>query len=230
MSRREMLRNEMMEDIKDTARQQMAENGTAAISLSAISRKLGVSQPALYRYYSSRDDLVTALIIDAFTDLAVTLENTSQESSGASYHQRMAAIMRAYRAWALEHPLDFQLIYGNPIPGYHAPVEATTPAARRGFAVILAVLTQAYSAGVLLPHPRQQRAAEELVFSLPAEDYGQEKGLPALVSYLGVMGWYHIHGMIMLELFHHTQEIIPDSDAFYNFEIESLLTNLGMAP
>jgi AcrR family transcriptional regulator len=106
-----MLRNEMMEDIKDTARQQMAENGTAAISLSAIARKLGVSQPALYRYYTSRDDLVTALIIDAFTDLAVTLENTSQESSGASYHQRMSAIMRAYRAWALEHPLDFQLIW-----------------------------------------------------------------------------------------------------------------------
>jgi AcrR family transcriptional regulator len=230
MSRRETLRNEMMEAIKDTARRQMAVNGTASISLSAIARELGVTQPALYRYYASRDDLVTALIIDAYIDLAEAMEHANQEISETAYYQRMSAILRAYRAWALQHPLDFQLIYGNPIPGYHAPEEGTTQAARRGFAVVLTVLAEAYAAGALLPQPRHQQAADELLISLWAKDQEQENKLPALVAYLGVMGWYHIHGMIMLELFNHTQEIISDSDAFYNFEIDSLLASLGMAP
>lgn len=228
MSRRTKLRQEMLADIKSTARRQMAENGTAGVSLSAIARELEVSQPALYRYYASRDDLVTALIVDAFNDLADSIERADRQTPVDAYSERLMKTIQAYRDWALENPVDFQLIYGNPIPGYKAPFEVTAPASRRSFTVILTILAEAYEAGALKPQPEHVRAAETLPISLPTFEHGQPANLPPLILYLGVMGWYRIHGMIMLELFHHTQSIIPDGDAFYDHEIGLLLKSIGL--
>lgn len=228
MSRREKLRQEMLEDIKMVARQQMAESGTAGISLSAIARALEVSQPALYRYYPSRDDLITALIVDAYNDQANALEAAQagipQEKTG----ERMLAVLDVYRRWALEHPTDFELIYGNPIPGYKAPYEVTAPAAQRNFTVILTILGQALAAGNLKPSAEQQRAAEKLGADLPGLKYMEAQGIPHVLVYIGLVGMYRIHGMIMLELFHHTDALIPDTGAFYRNEVISLLRESGM--
>jgi AcrR family transcriptional regulator len=228
MTRREKLRQEMMGDIKTAARRQMAENGTAAISLSAIARELEVSQPALYRYYSGRDELVTALILDAFNDLANALENAAGSDPTNAYGPRLMAAILAYRGWALEHPIDFELIYGNPIPGYHAPFEITMPASRRSFTVILDILAGAYTSGVLKPQPEHLRAAEQLTLSLPDLEEVPAPPLPKIILYLGIVGWYRIHGMIMLELFHHAQGIVQDTQAFYRHEVEALLHSMGL--
>ena len=208
----------------------MAGNGTAAISLSAIARVLGVSQPALYRYYASRDDLVTALIVDAFNDLADTLAAADQDIPSEDYPRRLLAVLLTYREWALAHPVDFQLIYGNPIPGYQAPYEVTAPAAGRTFAVILNILGQAYAAGLLRPAESHFRAAEALNLYLPPQEVRQEAPLPAVIVYIGVMGWYHIHGMITLELFHHVQTMIADTGTFYRHEVEELMRSFGLTP
>jgi AcrR family transcriptional regulator len=227
-TRREKLRHEMMLDIKLSARRQMTENGTAAISLSAIARELEVSQPALYRYYASRDDLVTALILDAFNDLADTLEQAAAQFSDEVYGPRLLTVIIAYRQWAMEHPIDFQLIYGNPIPGYHAPSQVTAPASARSFTVILGILARAYTAGALKPQPEQVRAAAQMSLALPELEAGLSPSLPKIILYLGIIGWYRIHGIIMLELFHHIQGVVNDTQAFYQHEVELLLKGMGL--
>jgi AcrR family transcriptional regulator len=227
-TRREKLRQEMMQDIKVAARRQMAENGTAAISLSAIARELEVSQPALYRYYPSRDDLVTALILDAFNDLADALEQTAGQHGEDVYGPRLLAVILAYREWAMEHPVDFQLIYGNPIPGYHAPYPLTAPASWRSFTVILGILARAYTAGALKPQAEQIRAAAQMSLALPEPEAEPTPTLPKIILYFGMIGWYRIHGMIMLELFHHTQGIVNDTRSFYRREVELLLKSMGL--
>lgn len=224
MSRREKLRQEMLEDIKTVARQQMAETGTAGVSLSAIARALEVSQPALYRYYPSRDDLITALIVDAYNDQADALEAAQTGIPQQDYPGRMLEVLEAYRRWALEHPTDFQLIYGNPIPGYTAPFEVTAPAARRNLNVILTILAQALAAGALTLTEEHHHAAQRLDIALPELTGAND---PALV-YLALVGMYRIHGMIMLELFHHTDSLLPDTGAFYTNEIIHLLREAGM--
>jgi AcrR family transcriptional regulator len=229
MTRREKLRQEMLADIKTAARQQMAENGTAAISLSAIARALEVSQPALYRYYASRDDLVTALIVDAFDALAVALAEAQQGLPTEAYSRRLMAVILRYREWALEHPVDFQLIYGNPIPGYQAPYEVTAPSSWRSFVVILNILDQAYTGGALQPPASYIQAVEKLNLRLPLIDDEQGVALPAVVLYIGMTGWYRIHGMIMLELFHHVQAMLPEPGAFYRHEVEELMRSAGFA-
>jgi AcrR family transcriptional regulator len=125
---RESQRQDTREEIKAFARQQMAAEGTAALSLRAIARDMEMTAPALYRYFPSREDLITALIVDAFNALADALEAADAAPTQQDYGSRLRAVLMAYRGWALEHPTDFQLIYGNPIPGYSAPRELTVPA------------------------------------------------------------------------------------------------------
>ena len=162
MSRRERLREKTIQEIKTTARQQMADGGTTALSLNGIARSMEISTPGLYRYFASRDDLVTALIAEAYNDLAEALEAAALEIPREAFYERMMSTVLAYREWALAHPVDFTLIYGNPIPGYHAPVEVTMPAARRGFAAILRILAEADQAGALRLPEEYQRLPEEL--------------------------------------------------------------------
>src|SRR5947208_2680318 len=101
----------MIEAIKNAARQQMASEGTAAISLRAIARALDVTAPALYRYFTDRDDLITDLIVDAFNALADALVAADAEQARDDYGARLIATLLMYRRWAIEHPTDFKLIY-----------------------------------------------------------------------------------------------------------------------
>ncbi len=229
MTRRERLRQNTIAEIKAHARRQMTENGTAAVSLSAIARAMEISAPALYRYYASRDELVTALIVDAFDDLAATLEAVSASLPEHEYGQRLYRVVLAYRQWAVEHPIDFELIYGNPIPGYHAPEQITTPPARRGFTAILRILAAAHQAGQLRPPPEYLALPAEIGFTLAPLENDDSHQLPALVIYIGMAGWYHIHGLIMLEIFHHSSHLVNDPALFYRHELAMLLRSVGLA-
>lgn len=228
MSRREEMRQAMLEDIKAAARRQMAESGTAAVSLSAIARSLDISQPALYRYYASRDELITALIVDAYNAQAAALEAAAARVPESEHARQLLAVLLTYRDWALANPVEFQLIYGNPIPDYQAPYAVTASAARRNFNVLLAILHRAYRAGSLRPPAEMEQAARALVIDDAASEDGAPSSLPPMVLYLGITCLYHIHGMIALEMFHHTDAILPNAAAFYRHEVEALIRSAGM--
>ena len=102
----------MEAQIKAVARQQMADHGTAGLSLRGIGREMGISAPAIYNYYPRLDDLITALIVDAFNALADAIEAAEAGTPGETCGQKILAMCLAYRQWAVEHPVDFQLIYG----------------------------------------------------------------------------------------------------------------------
>jgi AcrR family transcriptional regulator len=103
------------------ALRQLAEGGPAAVAINAIARELGVSGPALYRYFKNRDALLTALVLDAYDDLAGAL--AGQDS--------LEALAHAYRAWALAQPHRYRLLFSAPLPGYDAHQDALVQAARR---------------------------------------------------------------------------------------------------
>ena len=126
-------RIDMITRIKAVAQQQMAEHGTAGLSLRGIAREMGITAPAIYNYFPRLDDLITALIVDAFTALADAIEAAESAVESEACGPKILASCLAYREWAIAHPVDFQLIYGNPIPGYVAPAEMTVPLARRPF-------------------------------------------------------------------------------------------------
>ena len=124
---RERARAELTREIKDEARRQLAAAGAARLSLRSVARALGLVSSALYRYYPSRDDLLTALIIDAYEDLGKAADAAAD---GTDPRSRWMSVCHATRRWALDHPHEYALIYGSPVPGYRAP-QATVPAAAR---------------------------------------------------------------------------------------------------
>lgn len=141
--RRARLRRETVAGIKAAAWEQVREVGAPALSLRAVARSVGLSSPGLYRYYASRDDLLTDLIADAYGDLATALEQ-ARDQAGPALRDRLHATLVAYHDWAVEHPAEWSLIFGTPVPAYAAPAEGrTTLAARRFGAVLLTLLHEA---------------------------------------------------------------------------------------
>lgn len=128
-SLRARVRSEMVQEIKDVARAHFAREG-ANLSLRGVARDMGIVASALYRYFPSRDALLTALITDAYEDLAAAAAAADAALPRAELRQRWTAVCRAVREWALAHPAEYGLLYGNPIPGYEAPEETVAPAAR----------------------------------------------------------------------------------------------------
>jgi len=223
---REDIRQQTVEEIKTVARRQMGQSGTAGLSLRAIAREMEITAPAIYNYFPSLDALITALIIDGFAGLAEALEQAGTASSGATAVARLRAVLLEYRQWAVEHPVEFQLIYGNPIPGYVAPAEITVPLVQRGFVALAHPLVAAWDAGeVRLPMAYAAMPATVL----PAIRLIREQFAPPYpdgLIYALIVAWTRIHGMITLELFHHTPPTVGDAEAFYQHEVEGFIRQL----
>jgi AcrR family transcriptional regulator len=117
----------------------LAEQGIAGISVNAIAKRMGVTGPALYRYFSGRDELLNDLVRDAWHDLADTVEAEVAASEGASPPDRVRAFAAVFRTWAITQPHRYLLLFGTPLPGYHAP-EDTALVAHRTMSALLRVL------------------------------------------------------------------------------------------
>ena len=127
---RERARAELTREIKEAARRQLAETGAPQLSLRAVARELGLVSSALYRYFPSRDDLLTALIIDAYDSLGEAAETAAAATGTAGPSSGWRAVCHAIRDWARQNPHEYALIYGSPVPGYQAPRDTVAPAAR----------------------------------------------------------------------------------------------------
>lgn len=218
------------ERIKTAAWGQMARYGTAGLSLRGIARRLGVTAPAIYNYFGRLEDLITALIVDAFTTLAETMETADAEVTSDHPYDHIMALCLTYRAWAMEHPVHFQLIYGNPIPGYYAPEELTIPLARRPFLGMFRWFGRAHQAGELIV-PAEYQAVPQAM----AEGVAAWRGLSGLevpdpLMGLLMSGWARIYGLTLLEMFHHLQPLVGDCATLYRYEITAFLQQMGLRP
>ena len=219
VARRDIQRQNIRDEIKTIARQQMADNGPAGLSLNDIARRMGVAVSGLYRYFDGRDMLITALIIDAFNAHADSMQTHADAAAPDDYSARLMGAMWGYRAWAVENKAEFALIYGTPIPEYVAPREETVPAAQRAMTVIYTILMEAHARGVL----------KETAPASP-QDYPKlvDFGVPPSVAYWGARGWSRIHGIITLEIFEHLQGLVSDLDEFYRAECLILIAEAGL--
>src|SRR5262249_11962561 len=144
---RERARAELTREIKEEARRQLAATGADGLSLRAVARELGMVSSALYRYYSSRDDLLTALIVDAYNALGDAARRAFPRPPAAA-RERWIAAWHAIRDWARSNPHEYALIYGSPVPGYRAPEATIGPAARVPLAFV-GIIRDALSVGQL---------------------------------------------------------------------------------
>ena len=226
--RRERVRRATVEEIKAVARAQMAAEGTAGVNLRAIAREMGMTAPALYRYFASRDDLVTALVTDAYDALADAMEAAVDAAGPGRHAERLRAAFGAFRAWGLAHPTEWALIFGSPIPGYVAP-ETTRPAGVRYTDLLGRLLAEAYADGSLDPARIDLRTPPALARQV--EELQRRRGGPALPAPLlafGVGAWARLHGLVTLEVFGHLAPAVGDGDALFEQELEAIVAQSGL--
>ena len=209
--------------IKATAWEQIAQNGAAALSLRAIARALGITAPAIYNYYARRDDLVTALIVDAFNSLADAQEGALIDLPANAHAKRFEALGLAYRSWATSYPQRYQLVFGTPIPKYVAPEEITLPAAERGLVPLIQTLQSAYEFGQLRLD-KLATAGRPLQEMLAAWQAGAGPVAPD-VLYLALIVWSRMHGLVQMEISGHIPSFITDPGEVFRREIATLLSH-----
>lgn len=225
---RERVRTELVGEIKDEARAQLATHGAAGLSLRAVARELGMASSAMYRYFPSRDDLLTALIVDAYDALGAAAESTAERAAGPT-RARWRAVCRGVRAWALAHRHEYALIYGSPVPAYRAPQQTVTSAARAAL-VLLDLVREAAASGSLAAAPDGPALPPGLAGQLRevAADHAPE--LPEAVLARLLVVWTQLFGMISFELFGHLVGTVDPGEEFFDHAVEQMADHLGLPP
>ncbi|TDD49087.1 TetR/AcrR family transcriptional regulator [Kribbella antibiotica] len=222
---RERARAELTDEIKAAARRQLESSGAESLSLRAISRELGMVSSALYRYFPSRDELLTALIIDAYNALGEAAEKAAQQEYP---HPREAwiAVYAAVRDWSRANRHEYALIYGSPIAGYQAPQDTVQPAARVPL-VLMRILSQAHAEGWLTelnaPEPTGRLAEQVDVLA------GLAPGVPKWMLLRLAIAWTQLFGMISFELFGQLVGSMDPADDFFAETSRQMAAYVGIS-
>jgi AcrR family transcriptional regulator len=214
---RERVRAELVREITGIAREQLATEGAAGLSLRAVAREMGMASSAIYRYFPSRDDLLTALIIDGYNAVGEAVEraDATAREAGASFSGRWLAVCRSVRAWALEHPHEYALLYGSPVPGYEAP-EDTVPAAVRDTVVFARLVSEAHAAGALEPAGPCPPAPPVLGDDLARGRAALHIDAPDDVVARAFTAWAGLYGTVSFELFGQFNNVIEERAAYFD--------------
>jgi AcrR family transcriptional regulator len=194
-------RDDVTRQVLQIGRRHLTEYGAAALSLRAVTRDLGMVSSAVYRYVGSRDELLTLLVVDAYSELGDAVDSRLADSQRAAWGTRILLVCNAVRDWALREPARYALLYGSPVPGYEAPGEQTTEPGTRVILALLRLVAEGVAAGditdgpALVPVPRPLRVDLARVTA----DVGMDVD-PAVMA-RAVLLWATLFGAVSLEVF-----------------------------
>ncbi|OBI12668.1 TetR family transcriptional regulator [Mycobacterium sp. E2497] len=225
VGKRQETREQIEVRIIQLGRQQLVDRGAAGLSVRAIARDLGMVSSAVYRYVSSRDELLTLLLVDAYTDLADSVDR-AREAVGDLWSDDVVAISRAARRWAVAHPARWALLYGSPVPGYHAPPERTVAVGTR----VVAAFFDAVASGIATGDIRLTDAVAPQPMSSDFDRIRQEFGFPGddeVVAKCFLL-WAGVLGAISLEVFgQYGADTVTDPEAVFDAQLRLLVDMLA---
>jgi len=215
-TRRVRIRTETIAEIKKAAWAELQDFGVQDLSLRGVARRLGMAPSAIYRYFESRDELLTALIIEAYSALGAELERHYRRASkrrAATVHDVFLQVARAYRKWALSHALEYKLIFGTSIPGYTG-TEQTTEASMRSSGVLLRVMADLVRQRGLDAESWQEELTPEVRKKLQAWSDTLPDPLPPEALRTALACYATLHGAINLELYSHLPSKMASEEMF----------------
>ena len=221
-------RAEVRASILATASAHLAEHGAGELSLRAVARELGMVSSAMYRYFASRDELLTALIIDAYDSLGAQAEAAVDRTAGRAPVERWVATATAIRDWAHSHPNDYALLYGTPIPGYAAPDDTVAAGTRASLALVRVVRDAARDGrlgpptGAVSVGPATSASFEALRTELDLVDVGDETVLAL------VLAWTQMFGLLTFELFGQTRNFVADDEQLFLDAATTMARSIGL--
>jgi AcrR family transcriptional regulator len=208
----------------EIAARQLGEVGAAGLSVRAVARELGMASSAIYRYFPSRDALLTRLILDAYVDLGAAATAGEAQVDRADHAGRFRATARAARRWALAEPHRYALLYGSPVPGYAAPADTVAPALTVAL-LLLSALEDAAEAGVPL---RRADLSTDLRRELLEAGTRVDTEIDPGVLALGIQAWTALFGHVSFELFGHLHRVVESRDAWFDQMLDDQLRRIGL--
>lgn len=231
-TRRQRLHEATVAEIKTVARRLLATHGTSSLHLRAVAREMGITPSALYRYFPSRDAILTALVKDAYDDVGEAVEQAVAAAPDDGTATAILAGVHAFRRWALEHPQEYGLIYGTPVPGYEIPRDETLAPAMRTSWVLLGQLIRALEQGlVTLPDPQTiPPDVTELLRALAESEHETHRDLPPAVWVVALQFWIVLYGAINAEVFGNCyyQPLQDGAGLFFDHTMRRALAAIGV--
>lgn len=229
-TRRERLRTATVSEIKQVARRLLVTGGLEAVSLRAIAREMGMTAPAIYRYFPSLEALVAGLAADLYDELRETVE-TARDTAGDDPLDQLLAMARALRRWGVGNRAEFTLIFGNPVPGLEEFSDACGdedhPGARLGTVFVRPLATLAGQAGLHTP-PRD--VLERHLGGQLAPLRRSHGDLSLEVAYAFLAGWTRVYGLIAMEVFGHLRWAVTEPEALFETELAAFVAQLTPTP
>jgi len=215
--------------IKGAAHRRITTNGPAGMDLAAVAADAGIETEQLHRHYARRDDLLTAMILDAYNAMGAAAEESDRRAveAGASPLHRWVAICRSVRIWVMAHPQEYTLIWGPPLPGYGAPPETMIAGARTALALI-GVLRQADSQGQLSTAGAGSTFSGGMRRNVETLAGGMLVGLAPDVIARVLVAWTQLLGALSFSVYGHVNGFAADPDAFFDHAAEAMGKFVGL--
>jgi AcrR family transcriptional regulator len=228
-SRRARMRAQTTAEIAGVARRALIEDGPDGVTLRSIARELGMTAPALYRYYSSREGLLNELVAEIYDELATELREAREAHDDPVV--QLLEVARHFRKWALEHPREFELVFVYPVRmTFDDTLASPADAAGLRFAAVFAEsLATLYNRA-----PFHVRADAEIEPPLRRDLKRWQARFPIKLP-LGTLevfltGWIRIYGMVCMEVFGHLRFALADGESMYEHEIGQLAELIRRPP
>ena len=230
-TRRERLRDSTLTEIKEAARQHLRTEGPAGISLRGIARAIGMTAPALYRYYGGLGDLLAAMIDGYVNEVSDAMEAARDALPEDDIGGRLVAVTRTFRRWALDNRPEFGMVFGEPLPGYRPEPKGNPEAAGARFGGIFFALFVELWQRQPFPVPADEEIPEQLrsqLGSFAAMCGLEDTGLPLGVIRLYAGAWVRLYGLVTMEVFGHVSFLLDDPEALFEAELAELANTLGV--
>jgi AcrR family transcriptional regulator len=233
-SRRDRVRAATTAEIKQTARRILVAEGPDAVSLRAIAREMGMTAPALYRYFGSHEELVKHVIADIFTELAAGIRGAIAAAGAASGGDMTAKVLAAcweFRRWSLSHPREYGLIFATPLPGLHVQQDEITAEGGGEFGNTFFILMLELWRKQPFPVPPDDQIDPGLREQLERyhDGLGQlADGLPLGLLLVFLRCWVRLHGIVSLEVFGHLSFALDDAEPMFELMLAEMAPMVGL--
>ncbi|WDP89998.1 MAG: TetR/AcrR family transcriptional regulator [Desulfobacter sp.] len=229
-TRRERVRQMTLDEIKSLSWDMVKKNGIEHLTVNGIARKMGMTPPAFYRYYKNRDQLVKALVIEAYTSFLSALETARDAAYPASPENQIYRVYLGYRRWAVDNPNMFGLFAGRKVYGFDPCDPQVEDRARDIYRFIIELYRNAWQQGRRLPPEKKEGMPPDYAAGLTRHHKDLTRGLPVELIDSCVCAACMVHGMISMEISGRLKGLAGDGETFYAYQIREIMKGQGMVP
>lgn len=228
ISRRDRTRQATLAEIRETVRKLLVTRGSAAVTINAVARELGMSGPALYHYFAGRDELVGAVTADFFAELTTAMEAARDACADGPPARRLLAAARAMRHWAITHPAEFQWIFASPLaePGKKPSLQRVA-VGQRFERVFLDLVVEVWETE-RFPVPDPADLAPSLLEQLRRYCAAIGGVLPPEAAHVVLTCWTRLYGLLCMEVLHQLDFVYSDMEPVFEECLREISARLGL--